>query len=77
MAPRRSDRGLLAPTRGAWAVHALAGGALLVIVVTALAIFPVLEYALPLAPAFVLLGLVGLAGERSQARTTGSLTSVP
>lgn len=55
--------------RGSRVALALALGAALVILVTALAIFAVLEFALPVLPAFVLLAAVGLVGERGAGRS--------
>lgn len=44
---------------------ALAGGALLVVAFQALAIYTIVEFAIPVAPAFVVLGAAGLSGTRT------------
>jgi CHASE2 domain-containing sensor protein len=46
----------------------LAGAASLVIVLQALAIYTIIEFAIPVAPAFVVLGAAGLFGARTAAR---------
>ena len=43
---------------------ALAGAAALVVVIQALAIYTIIEFAVPVAPAFVVLGTAGLVGTR-------------
>jgi len=64
IAVRRPKRALLA------AAPAFAGS--LVIVSTALSIFTVIEFAVPVYPAFVVLAAVGLVGERSEPDSRGS-----
>ena len=44
---------------------ALAGAAALVVVLQALAIYTIIEFAVPVAPAFVVLGAAGLVGTRA------------
>ena len=46
---------------------ALAGAAALVVVLQALAIYTIIEFAVPVAPAFVVLGAAGLVGTRAPA----------
>ena len=43
---------------------ALAGAALLVVAFQALAIYTIVEFAIPVAPAFIVLGAAGLVGTR-------------
>jgi hypothetical protein len=45
---------------------ALAGAGLLVVFSNALTIYPIIEFAVPVVPAFVLLCAVGLVGERGR-----------
>lgn len=56
------------PARGALAA-ALAGAALLVVSFQALAVYSIIEFAVPVAPALIVLGAAGLVGERRD-RTT-------
>jgi hypothetical protein len=51
------------PRRAALAL-ALGAAAALVTLANAMTIYPIIEFAVPLAPAFVVLGAVGLLGER-------------
>lgn len=51
------------PARGSLAA-ALAGAALIVLSFQALAIYSIIEFAIPVAPAFVVVGAAGLLGER-------------
>jgi hypothetical protein len=54
--------------RGSLTAAVLAGAALLVLLATALAVYAVAEYSVPVVPAFVLLATVGLFGRRSAPR---------
>lgn len=51
--------------RRAGVALALAAGGLLVVVAQSLGVYPVIEFGVPVLPAFVVLGLAGLVGERS------------
>ncbi len=55
----RRPRGLAVPLT-------LAGGALLILLSTSLAVYAVAEYSVPVTPAFVLLAAVGLLGRRAR-----------
>jgi hypothetical protein len=64
LAVRRPDRSGL--------VLALAGAAAIVIVLQALAIYTIIEFAIPVAPAFVVLGTAGLVGTRTPPTSSAS-----
>jgi hypothetical protein len=55
------------PQRSGLAI-ALAGAAMLVVGLQALAIYTIIEFAVPVAPAFVVLGAVGVVGTRTRAQ---------
>src|SRR5581483_4680231 len=59
---------LLRRSRGGLLAGALAGSALLLTLVNALTIYPVIEFAVPLAPALVVTGAAGLVGDRRRSR---------
>jgi hypothetical protein len=61
------------PERFALAV-VLAGAGLLVILVQALAIYTIVEFAIPVAPAFIVFGALGLVGTRSAPRPSTGVT---
>ena len=46
----------------------LAGAALLVIAFQALAVYSIIEFAIPVAPALVVFGVAGLVGDRRESR---------
>ena len=59
--------GLVRRPRGLAVPLTLAGGALLVLLSTSLAVYAVAEYSVPVTPAFILLAAVGLLGRRAGA----------
>lgn len=59
---------LLRRSRGGLLAGALAGSALLLTLVNALTIYPVIEFAVPLAPALVVTGAAGLVGDPRRSR---------